>query len=69
MARITDKTPRQTWLRLEHDPLSMRRGRQLTSGMSLLLRYDMGISRGAGRVVDMAVGREGGLYTIGESNH
>ena len=32
----------ETCSRVEPDPMSMRRGRQLTSGMSLLLGYDTG---------------------------
>ena len=42
-AIVSDKALRKSGLRLESDPMSMRKGRQLTSGMSLLLGYDSGM--------------------------
>ena len=39
---ITDQAIEKTGLRLESDPMSMRRSCQLISGMSLLLGYDSG---------------------------
>ena len=39
---IIDQAIGKTGLRLESDPMRMRRSHQITSGMSLLLGYDTG---------------------------